>query len=170
MQVLENIFVFAAAYWPVPFTWPHSCSRANLDDLWGAWTSQLCWAWGFRGGVGWDTCWFFMLFQVPAVLLWGESVQSPGCCSGWILQTANRCKCVLFTGFLPVCLSVDLFIHSRTPEPAYTVLPGWVLSHHRRACVFKFSSADLPVNQENSQRMVLLKAKWFEVCLSISDF
>lgn len=85
-------------------------------------------------GMGWDRWWPFMLFQVPAVLLWGQSVQSPGCCSGWILQTANRCKCVLFTDFLPVCLSVDTFIHSHTREPASTVLPGWVLSHHRRAC------------------------------------
>lgn len=41
-------------------------------------------------------------FQVPAVLLWGQPVQSPGGCSGRVFQTANSSKWVSSHTLLPV--------------------------------------------------------------------
>lgn len=111
----------------LPFTCSHSCSRANYR---GSARSSMAYhsCAGLRDSdQKQEAQWFFMLlFQVPAVLLWGQPVQSPGCSSGWILQTANSSKCVLFIGIPPMCLSVDSFTHSFM-NLGYTVLPDFVL-------------------------------------------
>lgn len=141
-RFLESIFFSATSYWPVGI-WSvgrPSHGLLRVPGLTGRTcgelcTSPLCWAWELRWGTRCMVILYAAYFRNQQCF-YGVNLSS---LRGAAVDEYFRQPIVVSassTGFLPMCLSVDLFTHSLM-NMRYTVLPGSVLGHHRRALCFQ---------------------------------